>query len=138
MPQNLDPKTVLIYRPHPVHALLQGRPLNSVHIIGWRKTKLSIKRKLFQPVQSGNSLRILGRFRYCGIFRVSNIPINREIPEFTHAFLMVAEFSGKFTLPWIGKFQPYTSAFKVCSYASGLSPVFLSFLSSTKKYNNPY
>jgi hypothetical protein len=85
------------------HTLLQGRPLNSVHI--WCKTKLSIKEKLFQPVQSGNSLKILGRFRWlrnfpenlhhhesanfeiytcisdvCGSFLIISILMNRQIP----------------------------------------------------------
>ena len=85
--------------------LLQGWPLISVHIIGWRKTKLSIKRKLFQLVGSGNSLKSFGRFRYGGIFQLIDVPINWEIPEFTHVFPMLAEVSGCYTFPWIGIFR---------------------------------
>jgi hypothetical protein len=32
-------------------------------------------------------------------------PLNRQILEFTHAFPMLAEVSGWFTFPWIGKFR---------------------------------
>ena len=97
--------TLLSYAASSWATLLQGRPLISVHIIGWRKTKLSIKRKLFQPVWSGNSQRVLGRFRclrnfpdnlhphesanseictcisdVCGSFRTIYILMNRQIP----------------------------------------------------------
>ncbi len=41
---------------------------------------------------------------------MSGIPINRKILDYSHAFPMVAEFSGPFTFSWIVKFQPYTSA----------------------------
>jgi hypothetical protein len=41
----------------------------------------------------------------CGSFRLIYIPMNWQIPEFTHAFPMLAEVSGWFTFPWIGKFR---------------------------------
>jgi hypothetical protein len=105
--------------------LLQGRPLISVHIIGWRKTKLSIKRKLFQPVQSGNSLRVLGRFRwfrnfpdnlhlhasanseictyisdFCGSFWMIYILMNRQIPAQLNDKFLFRTFSFSIYVTW--------------------------------------
>jgi hypothetical protein len=67
--------------------------------------------KLFQPVHSDNSLRIFGRFRYCEVFQMADVPKNQKIPEFSHAFPMVAEFSGRFT-------SPESANSEVCTFIS--------------------